>query len=76
MLTIYTSKEIAKENSTKDIVPDIDNRFLLRLTEANKDSLFNDAVSNEILQKIEGMTERKGNGYITAKFGDVQLRAI
>ena len=66
MLTIYTSKEIAQSYSNKDIVPDTEVRFALRLTEANKDSLFNDAVSSEILQKIEGMTERKGNGYITA----------
>lgn len=76
LLTIYTSKEIAQSYSNKDIVPDTEVRFALRLTEANKDSLFNDAVSSEILQKIEGMTERKGNGYITAKFGDVQLRDI
>lgn len=76
MLKIYTSKEIAKQFSTKDIVPDIDNRFLLRLTEKNKDTLYNDKVSEIILKRIEGMTERKGNGYINAKFGDVQLRDI
>lgn len=76
MLSIYTSKDIAREYSKKDIVPDIDKRFLLRLTDANKDTLYNDRISTEILEKIEGMTERKENGYITAKFGDVQLRDI
>lgn len=76
MLSIYTSKDIAREYSKKDIVPDIDKRFLLRLTDANKDTLYNDRISTEILETIEGMTERKENGYITAKFGDVQLRDI
>lgn len=76
MLKIYTSKEIAQQASTKNIVPDIDSRFLLRLTEKNKDTLFNDKVSDIILERIEGMKERKGNGYINAKFGDVQLRDI
>lgn len=76
MLEIYTSKRIAKEHSNKDIVPDIDNRFLLRLTNANQDILYNDEVSNRILKEIEGMTEKKGNGYIMAKFGNVNLRDI
>lgn len=76
MLKIYTSKEKAQQLSTKDIVPDIDSRFLLRLTEKNKDTLYNDKISEIILEKIEGMTARKENGYITAKFGDVQLRDI
>lgn len=76
MLSIYTSKDIAIEHSKKDIVPDIDKRFLLRLTDANKDTLYNDIISTKILETIEGMTARKENGYITAKFGDVQLRDI
>lgn len=76
MLSIYTSKDIASKYSKKDIVPDTDKRFLLRLTDANKDTLYNDIISTKILKSIEGMTARKENGYITAKFGDVQLRDI
>lgn len=76
MLSIYTSKDIAIKHSKKDIVPDTDKRFLLRLTDVNKDTLYNDIISTKILKSIEGMKARKENGYITAKFGDVQLRDI
>lgn len=77
MLSIYTSKDIAIKHSEKDIVPDVEVRFALRLTERCKDTLYNDIISTKILEKIEGMTARKENGYITAKFGGgVQLRDI
>lgn len=76
MLKIYTSESIAKQLSNKDIIPDIEVRFLLRLTEKNIDTLYNDPISDLILQRIEGMTSRDKNGYITAKFGSVHLRDI
>lgn len=55
MLKIYTSSEMAKEQSNKEIVYDIDTRFYLRYVD---DKMFKDTVSNEILRKIEGMTSR------------------
>lgn len=74
MLKIYTSTEKAKElSSISDIVPDIEARFDLRVVDTNK--IFLDNTSIMILQKIEGMTERKGD-YFIGKFGIVHLRDI
>lgn len=74
MLKIYTSKEIAKQQSKLDIVPDIEVRFNLVFVDAN--NMFKDAISERILTEIEGMTQRYDNGTIVGKFGAVPISNI
>lgn len=74
MLKIYTSKEIAKQQSKLDIVPDILVRF--NLVYVDTDNMFKDAISERILTEIEGMTQRYDNGVIVGKFGAVPISNI
>lgn len=69
MLNIFTSEQTAQEKGFI-VEKDIDTMFSLR-SENIRDQYL-DAVSEEILHRIEGMTERKGDR-INGKFGDVSL---
>lgn len=74
MLKIYTSKDIAQQQSELDIIPDIETRFNLIFTDPN--NMFKDPISKRILTEIEGMTQRYDNGIIIGKFGAVSISNI
>ncbi|MCM1223887.1 MAG: hypothetical protein NC548_56485 [Lachnospiraceae bacterium] len=75
MLKIYTSKEIAKQQSKdKSIVSDVEATFTAIFKDKNE--MFRDTTSEFILKNIEGMTKRYDNDIIEAKFGPVSLSNI
>ena len=69
MLKIFTDSRM----SNKEYLIDIEAEF--NADEPMIEELYSDKISSYILQKMEGMTSRKGK-YIDAKFGTVSIMDI